>query len=112
MAEGKRTTTEEFTLSGSDIKAGLGEIDRELTEHLKRIAHEAKIRRVIVKNKKGEELVNLPIIAGGAIGIVGLIAAPIITLLSGIGAVVADLTFVIEKEVEEKQPETAATAGS
>ena len=95
-------TTEEFKISGAQVKAGFKDAAEQATAELKRILEdvrrEGKIRRVIIKNKDGKVLVDLPAITAGAIGAIGLIVAPVVALLAAVGAVASDLTVVIEKE--------------
>lgn len=96
---------EEFKISGEKVKAGFKDAGDQLSDELKRIfedvRREGKIRRVIIKNKDGKVLVDLPALTAGAIGAVSLIVAPIVTILGAVGAIAADLTVVIEKEVAE-----------
>lgn len=94
--------TEEFKISGQQVKAEFKDAADQVSAELKRIfeqvRREGKIRRVIVKNKEGKALVDIPAMAAGAIGAVSLIVAPIVTILVAVGAIASDLTVVIEKE--------------
>jgi hypothetical protein len=96
---------EEFTISGEKVKAGFKDAGEQLTAELKRIFEEVRregnIRRVVIKNKAGKVLVDLPALTAGAIGAVGLIVAPIVTILAAVGAIATELTVVIEKDVAE-----------
>ena len=96
---------EEFKISGEKVKAGFKDAGEQLSSELKRIfedvRREGEIRRVIIKNKEGKVLVDLPALTAGAIGAISLIAAPIVTILAAAGAIATDLTVVIEKEIKE-----------
>jgi hypothetical protein len=104
MTQGQRH--EEFKISGSQIKDGFKDATEQISSELKKIFEQArregKIRRVIIKNKDGKVLVDLPALTAGAIGAASLIVAPIVTILVAIGAIASDLTVIIEREVEQK----------
>lgn len=96
---------DEFTISGEKLKAGVKDAAEQVSAELKRIfedvRREGSIRRVIIKNKEGKVLVDLPALTAGAIGAIGLLAAPIVAILVAAGAIATELTVVIEKEVPE-----------
>lgn len=93
---------EEFKISGSKIKEGFRDaaeqVGTELKHIFEQVRREGEVRRVIIKNKDGKTLVDLPALTAGAIGAASLIVAPIVTILVGIGAIASDLTVIIEKE--------------
>ena len=95
---------EEFKINGSKIKEGFHDAAEQVASELKNIFEQVKregeVRRVIIKNRDGRVLVDLPALTAGAIGAASLIIAPIVTILVGIGAIATDLTVVIEKEVK------------
>jgi hypothetical protein len=80
---------EEFKISGSEVKAGFKDAAEQVGEELKKVFEkvraEGKIRRVIVKNKDGKVLVDLPALTAGAIGAVGILVAPIVSILVAVG---------------------------
>lgn len=104
MTENQRF--EEFKIDGSKIKEGFRDAAEQVGSELKRIfdqvRQEGEVRRVIIKNKDGKTLVDLPALTAGAIGAAGLVVAPIVTILVGVGAIASDLTVIIEKEVVGK----------
>lgn len=78
---------EEFKVDGDKLIA-----------EIKRILHEGNVRRIIVKNDKGETLIEVPL----TIGVVGAIFLPVWAALGAIAALVANFTIVVER-VEETQ---------
>jgi hypothetical protein len=76
------TGTEEFRVNGEELVA-----------KIKEILHEGNIRRLIIKDKDGRTLIEVPL----TIGVVGVILIPV----GAIAALVAEATVVVEK-VEEK----------
>jgi hypothetical protein len=100
MTENQRF--EEFKIEGAKIKEGFRDAAEQVGSELKHIfeqvRREGEIRRVIIKNKDGKVLVDLPALTAGALGAASLIVAPIVTILVGIGAIASDLTVIIEKD--------------
>lgn len=101
-AENGRTWKEEFEMAGS-----------ELGDFLKKAFHEVTVRRVIVKNKNGRVLLDIP----AAVGAIGLIP-PLLLWTAGITAVavltncsvtvVRDAKEEVETETEERAEEAPA----
>ena len=80
------TGTEEFRVNGEQLVA-----------KIKEILHEGNIRRLIIKDKDGRTLIEVPL----TIGVVGVILVPVWAAIGAIAALVAEATVVVEK-VEEK----------
>ena len=76
------TGTEEFRVNGEELVA-----------KLKEILHEGNIRRVIIKDKEGRTLIEIPL----TIGVVGAILLPVWAAIGAIAALVTEATIVIEK---------------
>ena len=76
---------EEFKVDGDKL---LGEI--------KKILHQGNVRRIIVKNDRGETMIEIPL----TIGVVGAILLPVWAALGAIAALAANFTIVVEKVVE------------
>ncbi|MFO7273471.1 MAG: DUF4342 domain-containing protein [Symbiobacteriaceae bacterium] len=74
--------TEELKVSG-----------RDLVETLKRILHEGNVNRIIVRDPKGYEILNLPV--GGAV--VLALVLPVLTALSAAVILALDYTVVVER---------------
>ena len=88
----KKARTEEFEISGD-----------KLVERLKQIVHGGNIRRITIKNEKGDTLIEVPL----TLGIVGAALLPVWAAIGAIAAMVAKLKIVIVKTEEEKVGDTA-----
>jgi hypothetical protein len=81
-----KTTTEEFKINGEDLLA-----------KVKQLVKEGNVRRIIIKNKEGKSLVELPL----TIGVVGAVLAPALAAVGAIAALVSECTIVVEREAIE-----------
>jgi len=82
MDEGK-TFTEEIEVTGG-----------QLVETVKKLLHEANIRRLIIKNEKGKSLLEIPV----SVASVGAILLPVVAAVGAIAALVTHCTIVVVKE--------------
>ena len=73
--------TEEFKVSGANLKAKLKEILRKGT-----------VRRVVIKNGQGRTVLDIPLAAG----IIGAALLPFWAAVGGIAALASDFTIVVE----------------
>lgn len=78
--------TEEFSVSGEELLA-----------KVKSLINEGNIRRLIIKDEKGDVLVEFPL----TIGVVGAILAPILAAVGAIAALVTKCTIVVERREEK-----------
>ena len=76
------TGTEEFRVEGEKLVA-----------KLKELLHEGNIRRIIIKDKDGRTLIEIPL----TLGVVGAILLPVWAAIGAIAALVTEATIVIEK---------------
>ena len=76
------TGTEEFRVNGEQLVAKIKEILRE-----------GNIRRLVIKDKDGRTLIEVPL----TIGVVGVILVPVWAAIGAIAALVAEATVVVEK---------------
>lgn len=74
--------TEEFQVNGE-----------ELLTKIKNLIKEGNIRRVIVKNKEGKVLFEIPL----TFGVVGALIAPQLAAIGAIAALLSEATVVVEK---------------
>ena len=74
--------TEEFRVEGEKL---IGKI-RELF-------HEGNIRRVIIKDREGKTVMQIPV----TLGVVGVLLAPQLAAIGAIAALVTEATVVVEK---------------
>ena len=73
--------SEEFKVSGGNLKAKLKEIIRKGT-----------VRRVVIKNAQGRTMLDIPLTAG----ILGAALLPFWAAVGGIAALASDYTIVVE----------------
>ena len=73
--------TEEFKVSGANLKAKLKEVIRKGT-----------VRRVVIKNGQGRTVLDIPLAAG----IVGAALLPFWAAVGGIAALASDYTIMVE----------------
>lgn len=74
--------TEEFNVNGE-----------ELLTRIKKLIHEGNIRRIIIKDKEGKTVMEIPL----TIGVVGVLLAPTLAALGAVAALVTEATVVVEK---------------
>jgi hypothetical protein len=84
MSEGE-VRTEEYMVAGDDLVAKVKELVRE-----------GNIRRIIIKNEEGKELIEIPL----TWGVVGALLLPVWAAVGAIAALVTDCTIVVEKAEE------------
>jgi hypothetical protein len=78
----ERVHTEEFHVHGE-----------ELLSRIKKLIHEGNIRRIIIKDKEGKTVMEIPL----TIGVVGVLLAPTLAALGAVAALVTEATVVVEK---------------
>jgi hypothetical protein len=79
----ERTRTEEFRVEGEKL---IGKV--------KEVIHEGNIRRIIIKDKEGKTMLEIPM----TFGVVGALIAPQLAAIGAIAALLTEATVVIEKE--------------
>ena len=79
----KKEYQEEFQVSGSEV-----------INKVKELIKEGSARRIIIKNEKGESILEIPL----AIGVIGAILAPILAAVGAVAALVTKCTIVVVKK--------------
>jgi hypothetical protein len=74
--------TEEFRVNGEDLIA-----------RVKNLINEGNIRRVIIKDKEGKVVFEIPL----TFGVVGALIAPQLAAIGAIAALLTEATVVVEK---------------
>ena len=74
--------SEEFQFSGDT-----------LISKIKEIIHEGNIRRIIIKDKEGKTVLEIPM----TFGVVGALIAPQLAAIGAIAALVTEATVVVER---------------
>jgi hypothetical protein len=67
----------------------------DLLKKVKELIHEGNIRRIIIKNEKGETYIEIPL----TLGVVGMVVAPILAAVGAIAALASNFTIEIVKKV-------------
>lgn len=80
--------TEEFKVEGEKL---IGKV--------KELIHEGNIRRIIIKDREGKTLFEIPM----TFGVVGALIAPQLAAVGAIAALLTEATLVVEKN-EEPNP--------
>lgn len=65
-----------------------------LVGRVKELIHQGNVRRIIVKNDKGQTLLEIPL----TFGLVGAALMPVLVALGSIAALAAEYTLVVEKK--------------
>lgn len=81
-AKAVKVTTEEYSVSSDN-----------LIERVKELLHEGNVTRIIVKNEKGEVLLEIP----ATIGVIGAVLVPWVAALGTIAALATKCKIVVEK---------------
>jgi hypothetical protein len=74
--------TEELKVQGEAL---LGKV--------KELAHEGNVRRIIIKDSSGKTLIEVPL----AVGVVGVLVAPVAAAIGAIAALATDYSIVVER---------------
>ncbi|EKU96377.1 hypothetical protein Lepto7375DRAFT_0373 [Leptolyngbya sp. PCC 7375] len=83
----ERVVVEELKISGDALVA-----------KVKELIHQGNIRRIIIKNEEGYTLIEIPMTVGVLGGVISAAFFPVIAAVGIIGAMVAHLTIVIERQ--------------
>lgn len=65
----------------------------DLLDEVKKLIKEGNVQRIIVKNKEGKELVNLPI----AVGLFVVVIVPVLAVIATVVGLASEFTLVIER---------------
>ncbi|HVO99811.1 MAG TPA: DUF4342 domain-containing protein [Bryobacteraceae bacterium] len=76
---------------------------QELVDKVSELIHAGNVRRIIVKDEKGNTFLEIPL----TVATVGAIAVPVLAGLGTIAALIANFTIVVEKVKEDapKEPQ-------
>lgn len=75
--------TEEFKIDG-----------HELVEKVKEIIREGNARRIIIKNEKGDSVLEIPLTWGA----IGTLVAPMLAAVGAVAALLTKCSIVVEKK--------------
>lgn len=78
----QNTQYEEFKVNGDS-----------LISKIKEIIHEGNVRRIIIKDEKGNTYIEIPL----TVGIVGVVLLPVWAAIGAIAALAANFTILVER---------------
>jgi hypothetical protein len=78
----EKTHTEEFKIDGE-----------KMIDNIKELLDEGNFRKLIIKDKEGKTLMEIPM----TFGVVGVLLAPQLAAIGAIAALVTEATLVVEK---------------
>jgi len=74
---------EEFKVSGEEV-----------LKKVKELIKQGNIRRIIIKNEKGDTLMEIPL----TFAVVGAVIAPVLAAVGALAALVTNCTIIVEKK--------------
>jgi hypothetical protein len=84
MEQEEKTTQEEFKVRGEDVIA-----------KIKEVIKAGNIRRIILKNEKGETVIEVPL----TLAVVGTLLAPAFAAIGAVAALLTNCTIVVERKM-------------
>jgi hypothetical protein len=78
-----KTTWETFTTTGE-----------QLLKKIKELIAEGNVRKIIIKDNNGKELITFPL----TIGVVGAVLAPVLAAVGALAALIGECTLSVERE--------------
>ena len=75
-------------------------LGHELADKVKALIHEGNVRRIIIKDEKGNTYVEIPV----TVAAVGAVLAPVVAAVGAIAAMAAKFTIVVEKTAPPAEP--------
>jgi integral membrane sensor domain MASE1 len=79
----ENTKKEEFKVSGEEV-----------LKKVKELIKQGNIRRIIIKNEKGDTLVEIPL----TFAVVGAVIAPVLAAVGALAALVTNCTIIVERK--------------
>lgn len=68
-------------------------LGHELADQVKKLIHEGNVRRIIIKDDKGNTFLEIPV----TVAAIGAVFAPILAAVGALAAMAAKFTIVVEK---------------
>jgi hypothetical protein len=88
-----KTFTEEVEVAGS-----------QLVDEINRLIGEGNVRKLQIRSKQGDLVLNIPLTAGAVAGGVMVVAAPWLAVIAAIAGVVANVKLEVVREAQEEEP--------
>lgn len=83
QTKSKPTRSETFKVEGGKV-----------LDKVKELIKEGNVRRIIIKDKKGKELIQFPL----TFGVIGATLAPVLAAVGAIAALVTECSITVERE--------------
>jgi hypothetical protein len=80
-------------------------LGHELAEQVKNLIHEGNVRRIIIKDEKGNTFMEIPV----TVAAVGAVLAPIVAAVGALATMAAKFTVVVEKTPPPQAPPPPTT---
>lgn len=84
----KKTKTQTFKVSGDSLIA-----------KVKELINQGNVRRIVISDKNGKSLIELPL----TIGVVGALVAPVLAAVGAIAALVTECSITVETSDSPKK---------
>lgn len=94
--------TKEEAQNGKQWQEDIRVAGEELVQTVKKLMHEAGVRRVIIKNSQGQTLFEIPLV----FGVAGIALLPTLAAVGLVGALLTDCTITVIRS-EKSAPEAA-----
>jgi hypothetical protein len=75
-------------------------LGKDMVERVKALIHEGNVRRLIIKDDKGNTFMEIPV----SIAALGTIAAPLLAAIGALAGMIAHFTIVVERAAEPPRP--------
>ena len=75
---------------------------KDLLNKIEEIIKEGNIRRIIIKNDEGKTFIEIPL----TIGIIGVLAAPVMAAVGALAGIVANFTVEVIRKEQDKDDNT------
>jgi hypothetical protein len=72
-----------------------------LVDKVKELIHQGNVRRLVVKNDKGNTVIEIPV----TVGVVAAVAAPVVSAIGAIAALANDWSLEVERREPAEEPE-------
>ncbi|MXV53311.1 DUF4342 domain-containing protein [Pedobacter sp. HMF7647] len=69
----------------------------ELLNKIKELIDEGNVRKIIIEDKTGKEIMSIPL----SIGVVGAVFAPVLAAIGALAALIGECTISVEREGEQ-----------
>jgi len=91
----EKSWTEEFVVAGNEVWATV-----------KKLVNEATVRHIVIRNEEKGINLKVPMV----LGVAGIALLPVYSAIAVIAALVVDCTILVERSIEEKEPEAEVAA--